>query len=331
MLVLLLGFTTFAFAKSDTDLVKKAVERSTLDQPGTKPFHLRATLAPSRDSDRGSNRTGEVEIWWASPTQWRREVRSPEFHQIAIVNGGHEWQKNEGLYFPEWLRETAVALVEPVPDLDQALRHVKDADVKRMAGSTYFSWTTISSDGNVKSGIGATIAITDSTGLLFYGGDFGWGGLYRDYKNFHGRMVARTVSHGTPEVTAKVTILEDLGNTPADFFDAQAGGGDTSLLHTVLIDESELRKNLLPAQPPVWPVLANGPLEGSVTAQICVDREGKVREVGTIVTINSGVSQVGRDAILALRFKPYLENGTPAQVVSRITIPFETTRPPGTQ
>jgi hypothetical protein len=84
--------------------VKKAVERSTLDQPGTRPFHLRAALAPSFERDKESGRTGEVEIWWASPTQWKREVRSPEFHRIEIVDGTHVWQKNEGDYFPEWLQ-----------------------------------------------------------------------------------------------------------------------------------------------------------------------------------------------------------------------------------
>jgi outer membrane lipoprotein-sorting protein len=70
-----------------TKLVKKAVEESTLDQPRTKPFHLRAEFAPSFERDNETHRTGVIEIWWESPTQWRREVRSPEFHQITVVNG----------------------------------------------------------------------------------------------------------------------------------------------------------------------------------------------------------------------------------------------------
>lgn len=107
----LLGLSVFGLTKDPADAIKKAVERSTLDQPGTKPFHLKAVLAPTRASDQGSSRTGEVEIWWASPTRWRREVRSPNFHQIAIVNGSQEWQKTGGDYFPEWLREVAVAVM----------------------------------------------------------------------------------------------------------------------------------------------------------------------------------------------------------------------------
>jgi hypothetical protein len=37
-------------------------------------------------------------------------------------------------------------------------------------------------------------------------------------------MVARTVSVGSPEVTAKVTTLEDLRDVPPGFFDAEATG-----------------------------------------------------------------------------------------------------------
>jgi Gram-negative bacterial TonB protein C-terminal len=311
--------------KDDASKVRKVIERSTLNQPGTKPFHLRATIAPSR-ADRGAERTGDVEIWWTSPTQWRREVRSPDFHQIDIVNGGRESQKNEGDYFPEWLRETAVALIDPVPYPDQALKMVNEADVKTMFGSTYYSWMSMSSDGTVEKGMGATIAITDATGLLFYCGDLGWGGRYKDYKGFHGRMVGRTVTHGTPEVTARITILEDLREAPAGLFEAGASG-DAPLLKTVIVDEKILRKNLLVAEPVTWPPLKDGPLEGLMTTSIVVDRSGKVREIGTIVTDNNAMSDAARQIVGAMQFKPYLQDGVPVQVVSRITMPFKAARP----
>jgi hypothetical protein len=113
----LAAWPTLGHAENLAKEVKKAVEHSKLDQPGTKAFHLRATLAPSFERDKESGRTGGVEIWWASPTRWKREVRSPEFHPVDIVDGARDWQKNEGDYFPEWLREVAVALINPVPPL----------------------------------------------------------------------------------------------------------------------------------------------------------------------------------------------------------------------
>jgi hypothetical protein len=326
-----LGLTALGRADDPEKSVRKAVELSTLNQLGTKPFHLKAVIAPSSDRDKGSNRTGEVEIWWVSPTEWKREVRSPDFHQVAVVNRVKEWQKNEGDYFPEWLRETCVALIEPVPNLDQVLAQVKDAEVKKLMGSTYYSWTMMSSNGKVEKGMGAGLAITDSTGRLFYGGALGWGGLYKDYQSFHGRMVARTVSAGSPEVKAKITTLEGLRDVPHGFFNAEAGAGDASLIQTVVVYETKLRENLLPMDAVAWPALSDGPLQGAATTEIVVDRTGKVREVGTIVSDNPGISEVAGKAIVAMPFKPYLQNGTAVQVVSRITMSFKTVRPAGVE
>ena len=321
---------TLGHAENLAKEVKKAVERSTLDQPGTKAFHLRATVAPSFERDKESGRTGEVEIWWASPTQWKREVRAPEFHQIEIVDGARDWQKNEGDYFPQWLQQTAVEIIRPVPPLDQVLEQAKAAEVKRIGPMTNLNWTTPSGTAEIHNILRSWVALQSSTGLLLYAGGLGWGGEFKDYADFHGRMVARTVNVGTPQVTAKITTLEDLGEIPAGFFDTVAKGGDTPL-QTVLMDEISLRKNLLPMEPVSWPPLQDGPLEGNVTTQVIVDREGKVRDIGTLVSENSGVNDAGRRAVLALRFKPFLVDGIPVQVMSQLTIPFKTVRPSGTE
>jgi hypothetical protein len=323
-----LGSLSFA---DDAANVKKAVKRSTLNQPGTKPFHLKATLGPTRERDRSSNRTGEVEIWWNSPKKWKREVRSPEFHQVAIVDGAEEWQANEGDYFPEWLRQAAVALIDPVPYLDHTLKDVGEAEVKRLFGTTYYSWTMMSTDGNITKGMGAGIDITDSSGLLMYGGGLGWGAGYSNYKSFHNRMVARTVSVGSPEVTAQVIILEDLKNVPPDTFNAPATMTNAPLIRTEIVDETALRKNLLPSPPVDWPALKDGPLQGGITTEVVIDRSGKVREIGSILSDNPGLSQTAGKAIVAMQFKPYLLNGIPVQVVSRITMPFSTVRPEGAE
>lgn len=329
-IIVLAILSTNAFADDPdyTPLIKKAVEKSTLNQSGTKPFHLKAEIAPSLERDRDSGRTGEVEIWWESPTKWRREVKCPEFRQIDIVNGQQEWQKNDGDYFPEWLRETAVELTEPVPYLDETLQQADGADVKSIAGMLHFGWSMESSNGETHMGMGGTLAIMQSTGLLFYAGGFGWGGLMRDYASFHGRMIAHTVTHGTPEVTAKLTILEDMHQIPAGFLDASSPGGDNPMLHTIRLDELTARKSLIHEDPIDWPPLKDGPLDGALTTQVCIDRSGKVREIETIVSQNQGLDDVARRSIAAMQFKPYLENGVPVQVVTRITMSFKTVRPP---
>jgi len=323
-------FPTVGLAENLAKDVKKAVERSTLDQPGTKAFHLKATLAPSFERDKESGRTGEVEIWWESPTRWKRDVRSPGFHQIEIVDGSHDWQKNEGDYFPQWLQQTALELIRPVPPLNEVLDQAQRAEVRRIGPMTHLSWTTPSGTSEVHNILRSSVALQNSTGLLLYAGGIGWGAEFKDYADFHGRLVARTVNVGSPQATAKVTTLEDLG-VPADFFDTTGKDGDSHPLRTVLIDETSLRNNLLPIEPVSWPPLQDGPLEGNVTSQIVVDLNGKVRQIGTLVSENSGVNEAGGQAIAAMRFKPFLVDGIPVQVMSQVTVPFKTMRPVGSE
>ncbi len=278
------------------------MEQCTLDQPGTRPFHLKADLAPSFARDNASGRTGEVEIWWASSTQWKREVRSPEFHQVEIMNDGKSWQKSEGDYFPEWLRETALELVKPVPALDRVLEQIPTGEVKRLMGQVSIDWTTVSGTAEVKNISRSYIALNESTGQLLYAGGFGWGAEFKDYSNFHGRKVARTLNVGSPQVTAKITKLEGLKTTSAGFFDATAAGSDTQPPQTVSVDEITLRKNLLPTEPIVWPPLKDGPLNGNVTTTIVVDREGKIREMSPVISENGGVNETGEQAVKAMHF-----------------------------
>jgi len=330
-LIVIVALPSVIHGKDDARIVKKAVERSTLNQPGTKPFHLKALLAPARNPERNANLNGEIEIWWASPTQFKREVRSSEFHQILLVDGAHEWQENEGDYFPEWLREIAVALIEPVPNLDGVLKQADTGELRHVMGVTHISWTAVSTDGNVQKGMGCGIDVHEQTGLLTYAGCLGWGGTFHENQTFHGRKVARAVGAGSPEVTATVGTLEDLGNVSPGFFQADASGGDSHPRQTLVVDEMSLRKNLEPMSSPAWPPLQDGPLEGAIATKIVVDRSGKVRDVGSILSDNPGLSEFTSKLIWAMHFKPFLQNDEAVQVVSRITMPFKTVRPTGTE
>lgn len=309
--------------------VRKAIEKSTLDQPGTRPFHLKATFAPTQDRNSGTHHEGEIEIWWLSPTQWRREVRCPQFHQIAIRNGDRVWQKNDGDYFPEWLEELATAIIRPVPLPEDVLEErVKTAEVRQLMGQTNVNWEATTSYPDEKANGKGYIALTDKSGLLFYTGGPGFGGLYHDFKNFHGRMVAMTVAAGYVEVTAKVSLLEDLGAPANGLFDADAPGGDP-LINTVAVSESELHSNLIAAPVFAWPPLKDGPLDGVVWTEVALDRSGTIREMIPPIADNPAVIAAAEAGFKAMRFRPILRNGVPVQAVGRFSVSFKAVRPAG--
>ena len=151
-----------------------------------------------------------------------------------------------------------------------------------------------------------------------------WGAEFKDYHNFHGLMVARTVNVGSPQVTAKVQTLDDLGEVPAGFFEADPAGGDLNPLETKLIDEPTLRKNLSPMKPVAWPTVQNGPFAGNVTTWIVIDRTGSVREIDGPVSENAAVNDAGKEAVAKMHFTPFEMNGLPVQVMSQFPLQFKT-------
>lgn len=361
--VVTLNIRCTAARKEDmSERVREAVQRATLDQQGTRPFHLKATIAPTFDRDKNSRRTGEIEIWWMSPSQWKREVRSPDFHQIEIFNNGREWQRNEGDYFPEWLRELAVALVKPVPPLDDVLQAVKTAEIRTWSvwwgKMIHIDWVTNTGTQEVHNIQRSDVSLDAKTGQLLGSGGFGWNGEFDNYEDFHGRMVARKVLGDgtytvtqvsstltfddaannvhpvTPQVrwagigvTATVSVLEDLRSVPDDFFNPATKDWDSQLLHTVLLDEITFRKNLLGMKPAVWPRVKDGALQGNVTTVLVVDRQGKVRELCGIVSENGAVNEGGMQVITNMRFTPFLDKyGVRVQAMSQFTLPFKTSR-----
>ncbi len=330
LLKVVVGFVLLPACLEGQDVVarvRQVADLYTLDQEGTHPFHLKADFAPSFERDKASGRTGTVEIWWESPTRWRREIHSAEFSQTEIVDGAHIWQKNSADYFPEWLREVSVALVKPIPNLDEALAHVKTAEVREILGATHISWGEMGSDGTVSKGIGQGIDLNNGGPLFAM--TIGSSADLKNPANFHGRKVARTVASGSV-VTAQVRLLEDLEDTPAGFFDAAAPGSDP-ILETVVMKELDERKNLRPEQFAGWPPAVLPPTEGAMLFEVVIDRTGKVAEIEEYLSDNPGLREAAEARLHAMRFEPVLRDGVPVQVVTTITFGFKTTRPPGVE
>jgi hypothetical protein len=316
LLTLFTVFTLPVFGGDWRDQIRSAVEKSTLNQAGTPPFHLRAELSPYRPGIEPASVTGTIEIWWVSPTQWKREIQSPQFHQLAIMKDGKEWQHNDGDYFPEWLREITDDLLNPIPDLDRVLDESGGAA----------NWQSFSTDGSVRKSVGCGLSVS---GVLAFGTCTGWGGEFSDFKPFGNRIIARTVNAGDPHATARITVLENLDPSSVTFT-PPSNTLSSPLLHTVALDELTLRKNLQSGPLPQWPAVQDGPLEGLLTTTyVLVDRTGAVRDVGMILSDSPALNNTAKEFISGLRFKPFVVNGEPVQVISRITMPFKTVRPAG--
>jgi len=66
-------------------LLEEASKKTNLTAPGSTAFHLKLAATETRRND--PQYQAEIEMWWAAPDKWRREIKSPAFSQTAVQNG----------------------------------------------------------------------------------------------------------------------------------------------------------------------------------------------------------------------------------------------------
>src|SRR5882762_1006147 len=167
------------------DAAQRAVQESNLTSPGSKPFHLRATIAETGEP--GSDYHGKIEEYWVSPSKWRRTIESPDFSEVLVVNGDAVYEENTGDYFPFWLNTFVTALFNPLPMLD-ALKQTS-AQIAKPHGSE--NTTTC---GDLHDRVDRwVICFEGSHGLLSSVFTKGYAAEFKDHKNFAGKRIARRI------------------------------------------------------------------------------------------------------------------------------------------
>ncbi|WP_161570815.1 energy transducer TonB [Granulicella sibirica] len=310
------------------DVVREAAGRSTLAASGGVPFHLKATISDEKKHD--PQWDAEVEEWWQSPTVWRREFHSKTFSQTLVVNGAAREEHIAGPVFPELLRNLTVELVDTVPRFDQlAALHIKVDKPDGTPGQIKAKWEIPGSDGTTTRALAASIAISRETGLFVYGGDIDWDVALHDFADFHGKQIARRLtaqSQGGPQLTAKVTLLEDLAGSESAGFVIRRPTPAKHQLRVVVVPEGQMRKLILQAPQPKWPAVQTGPLSGTMVMRIVVDREGNVRSVDDFFSDNPALQVAAQEQMMRWKFRPYPDRDASVQVISTLTFPFSTTR-----
>lgn len=288
------------------DTLTKALAKSSLTTPGSSPFHLRLSIAEPENPQ--SPYTGTVELWWASPQQWRREITGPEnLRQLIVLTNGTKTEQDTGDYLPLWLNSFVTAVTDPVPNaiawsaagitLDQiTLPDGRKSDACARAKS------------QIGSGERATDAFSnvcfDGEGRLKFVGSPRYGMEFHDPRSFDKKQIPRQLvvdpEPGT-KLVGTVTLLENLKDPGQLFMPLDR---DDNRLRSVTVSTTTLEQ--LTADNPAisWPPVHSGNLQGRLAVYIGVDSTGRVREVWPLNSDNAGLSDPARDQIRQWHLKP---------------------------
>ena len=323
ILTLLIASTLFATAADSIgDLPKKALERSQITLPGSRPFLLKAKVVETTNLA-NADYHAEIEEYWVAPNKWRRTVKTNKFSETLIVNGDQTSEQITGDYYPNWLRTMVAALFDPGA-------RFQGVDLSRSSDNPVFGGTKVCRRFTFMSGI-APVSNKEFSSFCFDNGliDFvalpGYEAVYKNYEKFAGKQVARTISERIEDGTILATTVDELSELKSPdeaLFAIQAA---STPLQTIRADESTLRSLAVSAPDITWPTVRSGRETGTLGLYVCLDRDGHVREIYELNSSNPGLSDVARDQVMKWQFKPATNQGARVQVESILTFAFNTT------
>jgi hypothetical protein len=328
----IVGFVLIVFSRacnpkpvSLAEVARHAVEQSKITSPGSTPFHLRAKIVETTNPD--STYKGEIEEYWVAPGKWRREISSPAFSQILVVNGDQVYEQNKGDYFPWWLNDLVTAINDPLPMLD-SLRRV-NTPLHKSSGSEISCARMETKVGTppAENTAYSAFCFEGSHGLLesAFTPDFGAG--FKDYRDFKSKRVPRRfVIDPEPGTTieAKIAELDELTSPDESLFGVQKPTPATERIGHTVVSEATLRS--LSAYTPdiLWPTVRSGKTSGVLSMYISVDRSGHVREAWPLNSDNAGLEDPAREQVMKWQFKPVKMHEVPVQTETVLTLAFNT-------
>lgn len=311
------------------DALSKAIATDSLTSAGSHPFHIRVVISEPENPQ--SPYQGSIEEWWSSSMQWRREVKAKGgMHQTIIVAGGKVSERDEGDYFPLWLRNFVTAIFDPVPNASAWTAGGVSIEESQLPNA-YNSNTCV----RTKSKIGTGIRTTDAFSVICFDGDGRLSSVvsprysmsFNHYRKFGAKQVPFALGDvpepGT-EIGGEVVNLEEL-SSPAngDLFTSLSSNDsrfDSAELNAEKLEELTARNPQL-----VWSMPHSGNLRGNLALYVSIDAEGHVREAWPLNSDNAGLDDPVREQVRKWSVTPVKDSGgKPIQADGPLGFRFET-------
>jgi hypothetical protein len=308
------------------DAVDKALARGSLLGEGARPFHIYVSV--SEPENPASPYQGTIEEWWASPSQWRREVTAKGgMRQTIVVADGKKTERDEGDYFPLWLRGFVSTIFDTIPDA-AAWRGGSIEQVTMPNGDK--SGACARAKFSIGSGASATDAFAgicfDGTGRLksYFGPRYSM--ELSDYRSFGKKEIARKLEDDPEPGTHLVGDVTRLEEIPKDVSAALFAPlpTDDDRFRSAAVNSTQMEQLVAGNAPIQWPTVRSGNTHGRLAMYVSVDAAGHVREAWPLNSDNAGLEDPAREQVRHWTTKPAVVAGKPVQADGGLGFAFDT-------
>ena len=296
----------------------RALKTSSLTYEG-KPFHAVMVIGEA-----GSEYSGKLEVFWVDESKYRMTLTSPKFSQQKIVNRGRVSEKNQGDYYPRWLENFVIAILDPVPMAE---------NFRGRGGSVVLSPNTTNSCLRRDDRPGG---ITDQMtwGMICFSGSeprlesvlaMNIGMQFTDWKNFEKKKIARRYQTNVLDykpVVGYLTTLEEIKQPEESMFAVNEVTLPDQRISTAFVSTLKEESMVEKAPEIQWPSVREDKTEGYMIVYARTDRTGQVRETSKHNSDKPGLESFGMEQALKYKFKPLIVNGAAQQMEMPLVLHF---------
>lgn len=300
--------------------LNQALKASSLTFEG-KPFHAVMEIEKA-----GETYSGRIEFWWVNASMYRVMITSPQFKQLKIVNGDRVQENDEGDFYPRWLENFVLAVLDPVP-MAQNLIDRSDS----LGQSSQNHYGCIRRDDRLN---GITDQLTYGQ-VCFAGSEprvesvraFNEFVLFKDWQEFGDKQIPRTYQTNVLDqdpVIGRLTLLEELAQPDEAMFTFNSVTSSNQRISTSFLS-ARAGESLVEKIPTIqWPPIREGKTEGDIIVYVRTDRTGQVRETALHDSGLSVLGSFGMHQALSYKFKPLVVDGVAQQMELPLVIHFST-------
>ncbi|WP_433971293.1 hypothetical protein [Tunturiibacter lichenicola] len=282
-----------------------------------KPFHAVMEIGTT-----GTPYSGRIEVWWVNKTKYTLKITSPKFSQSKTVNGDLVQEKNEGDYYPRWLENFVLALIDPVP----MAKNFRDGTVVIGAQVTQSCLRRDDRpNGITDQTTWGQVCFTGPEPRLSYILTFNDSMEFKDWKKFGDKQIARTYQTDVLDfqpVVGKLVKLEELQQPDGAMFTVSTATPCDQRISTTFVS-TLTEESLVEKAPEIqWPTVREGKTDGYMIVYARTDRTGQVRETAKHNSDQPGLESFGMEQALQYKFKPLIVDGVAQQMEMPLVLHF---------
>ena len=309
----------------------QAVASTSLDMPGTRPWHLKLTIVKNPD-DLVTLEETSVEEWWATPNTWRKVYTSPTHTYTLLHTEDGLFRSKDGPPPSPGIRLLLDQVVHPLPREDalDTLRLKSHPETVAGIAMTCITTTHVTQGASAK--VVANPVLPRSSDYCFQtdrtvlrASRLAWNVtvLGTTMGTFQDRSVPTALLEQGPwgKIEAKVVKLGTKPLTTADFPVTNTLEKVNQRIGVNIGDVAAGSK--IKGGNPEYPYEAKvRHISGSVVLYALIGTDGKIVTLQPLSSPDATLTRAAMNAVSRWEYRPYLMNGVPAEVETEIVVTF---------